>query len=56
MTICAQCGGVGSTIGTEPTDDLSDNEIVFQTPHGSPGAIPCSQCGGRGFQTYGNGA
>lgn len=56
MTVCAQCNGVGSCVGTTASDDLKDNEVSFQTPFNAPGSIPCSQCNGKGYQTTGSGA
>jgi hypothetical protein len=57
MQVCAQCNGVGSAVGTTANDDISDNEVRFHTALGmQPPAIPCTQCNGKGFQTFGNGA
>ena len=50
MTICAQCNGKLATQGIEAIQDLSGNTETLQGATGAvPGAIPCSQCGGRGY-------
>ena len=50
MIVCPQCNGKLATQGTETILDLSFNTETMQGATGAvPGAIPCSQCGGRGY-------
>lgn len=49
-TICTQCLGKCATIGIEALIDLNVNTQTFQPNNGArQGAIPCSQCNGRGY-------
>lgn len=56
MTVCEQCNGAGACIGTESGLDLSANTETMKMSGPQPGSIPCTQCNGKGYQTYGNGA
>ena len=53
MQVCAQCNGKGATIaqneiiGQAPSGTYTEN---YQIPNNAPGAIPCSQCNGKGYQ------
>lgn len=49
MMVCTKCNGKGGTIGVESTIDVSGNTEGFHTSGGKPGAVVCSQCGGKGY-------
>lgn len=49
-TVCTQCLGRCATIGINAIADQNGNTQTFQQNSGAkPAAIPCSQCGGRGY-------
>ena len=47
MIVCPQCLGAKATQGLE--DVLDDRTGVVAPNPGMGGAVPCSQCGGKGY-------
>ena len=54
MIVCAQCNGNGACIANNQLLGVG-GLYTEKYPNGIP-AIPCTQCNGKGYQTFGNGA